>query len=395
MAMQPLIKLLPRHHRRIAVGRPWIYSNEIQMTSEAKALQPGTVIGIVSDAGEWLGQAMFNPHALICGRVITRERDVAIDGQFLAACLSNALRLRERLFNEPYYRLVNAEADGLPGVIVDRYGPAISLQLNSAGAECLKDDLLQAIENVVAPTAIVLRNDSAARRLEGLETYCNVAKGSADQPVQLSEDGTVFFANLLNGQKTGWFYDQRNNRIFVASLATGAQVLDCYGHSGGFAVQALVRGADGAVVVDTSASALALASMAAEHNDVADRFRIHKADVFTDLAARAGASERYDIVVADPPSFVRSKKALKVGSRAYRKLARLAATLVSPGGILFLASCSHNVGTELVTEQVYRGLTDARRSGRLLLASGAAPDHPIHPALPESAYLKAVTIQLD
>jgi 23S rRNA (cytosine1962-C5)-methyltransferase len=172
-------------------------------------------------------------------------------------------------------------------------------------------------------------------------------------------------------------------------------VLDCYGHSGGFAIQALVRGASGGVVVDTSANALALASMAAEHNAVADRIRIHKADVFNDLAARAGANERFDIVVADPPSFVRSKKDLKVGSRAYRKLARLAAPLVAPGGFLFLASCSHNVGLELFNEQVVRGLSDARRRGRILMASGAGPDHPVHPALPESAYLKAVTFQLD
>ncbi len=393
--MQPLIKLLPHRHKRIAAGRPWIYSNEIQMTSEAKALTPGTVTGVVSDAGEWLGQATFNPHSLICGRVMTREHDVAIDDQFLKMRMSNALRLRERLYDEPYYRLVNAEADGLPGVIVDRYGEAISLQLNTAGAERLKDQLLLAIDSVIEPTAIVIRNDSAARKLEGLNTYCEVAQGTRDQPIELRENGTVFFADLLHGQKTGWFYDQRINRTFVASLAAGAQVLDCYGHSGGFAVQALVSGASGAVTVDTSASALALASMAAGHNGVTDRIRIHKADVFTDLAARAGASERFEIVVADPPSFVRSKKDLKAGSRAYRKLARLTATLVAPGGILFLASCSHNVGIELFSEQVVRGVSDARRTGRILLASGAGPDHPIHPALPESAYLKAVTLQLD
>ena len=141
------------------------------MTSEAKALNPGTVTGVVSDAGEWLGQATFNPHALICGRVMTREHDVAIDDQFLKMRMSNALRLRERLYDEPYYRLVNAEADGLPGVIVDRYGEAISLQLNTAGAERLKDQLLLAINSVIEPTAIVIRNDSAARKLEALNTY--------------------------------------------------------------------------------------------------------------------------------------------------------------------------------------------------------------------------------
>ncbi len=365
------------------------------MTGEIKALEPGTVTGVVSDAGEWLGQATFNPHALICGRVLTRQQDVVVNAEFLKTRLNAALRLRERLFEEPYYRLVNAEADGLPGVIIDRYGPAISLQLNTAGAERLRAELLLAIDSIIAPTAVVLRNDSAARKLEGLDTFSEVAKGTVDQPVELHENGTVFYADLLHGQKTGWFYDQRINRIFVASLAAGAQVLDCYGHTGGFAVQALVGGASAGVVIDTSASALALASMAAEYNSVADRISIHKADVFTDLAARTSANERFDIVVADPPSFVRSKKDLKAGSRAYRKLTRLAATLVAPGGFLFVASCSHNVGFELFNEQVVRGLSDARRSGRMLLISGAGPDHPVHPALPESAYLKAVTFQLD
>ncbi len=393
--MQPVTKLLPRCHKRVAAGRPWIYSNEIVMTDEVKALQPGTVTGIVSDAGEWLGQATVNPHALICGRIVTRDRDIAIDHEFLVARLGAALRLRERLFEEPYYRLANAEADGLPGVIIDRYGPTVSMQLNTAGADRLKDDLLHAIESVLSPETIVLRNDSAARSLEGLDVYCSVAKGSLDQPIQLSESGTFFFADLLQGQKTGWFYDQRMNRAFVASLASGARLLDCYAHTGGFAIQAAVRGAIEAVVVDTSASALELASAAAQENGVAERVSIHKADVFLDLVSRADADERFDIVVADPPSFVKSKRDLKSGSRGYRKLARLAAKVVAPGGVLFIASCSHNVSIDLFNEQVVRGVADARRTGRILMKSGASPDHPLHPGLPESAYLKATTFQLD
>jgi 23S rRNA (cytosine1962-C5)-methyltransferase len=365
------------------------------MTDEVKALQPGTVTGIVSDAGEWLGQATVNPHALICGRIVTRDRDVAINHEFLVTRLGAALRLRERLFDEPYYRLANAEADGLPGVIIDRYGPTVSMQLNTAGADRLKDDLLHAIESVLSPQTIVLRNDSAARSLEGLDVYCSVAKGSLDQPIQLSENGTFFFADLLQGQKTGWFYDQRMNRAFVASLASGARLLDCYSHTGGFAIQAAVRGAVEAVVVDTSASALELASTAAQKNGVAERVSIHKADVFLDLVSRADADERFDIVVADPPSFVKSKRDLKSGSRGYRKLARLASKVVAPGGVLFIASCSHNVSIDLFNEQVVRGVADARRTGRILMKSGASPDHPLHPGLPESAYLKATTFQLD
>jgi 23S rRNA (cytosine1962-C5)-methyltransferase len=394
-AMQPVTKLLPRSHKRIAAGRPWIYSNEIQMTDEAKSLEPGAITGIVSDAGEWMGQATFNPHALICGRIVTRDRDVTIDSEFLITRLAAALHLRERLFDEPYYRLANSEADELPGMIIDRYGQAVSIQLNTAGAERLKGDLLLAVESVLAPETIVFRNDSPARSLEGLEMYSEVAKGFFDEPIHLTENGTVFFADLLHGQKTGWFYDQRMNRTFVASLANGLRLLDCYGHTGGFAVQAAVRGATETVVVDTSASALELASKSASENSVADRVHVHKADVFLDLVSRAARDERYDVVVADPPSFVKSKRDLKSGSRGYRKLARLAAKLVSPGGVLFIASCSHNVSIELFNEQIVRGVADARRTGRILMKSGASPDHPLHPGLPESAYLKATTFQLD
>ena len=326
---------------------------------------------------------------------MTRDRDVVIDHEFLVARLGAALRLRERLFDEPYYRLANAEADGLPGIIIDRYGSTVSIQLNTAGAECLKDDLIHAIENVLLLETVVLRNDSAARSLEGLDKYCSIAKGSLNQPVQLRENRTLFFADILQGQKTGWFYDQRMNRAFVASLANGARLLDCYAHTGGFAIQAAVRGAIETIVVDTSVSALELASAAAQKNGVAKRVSIHKADVFLDLVSRADADERFDIVVADPPSFVKSKRDLKSGSRGYRKLARLAAKVVAPGGVLFIASCSHNMSLDLFNEQVVRGVTDARRTGRILMKSGASPDHPLHPGLPESAYLKATTFQLD
>jgi len=393
--MQPITKLLPRCHKRVAAGRPWIYSNEIVMTDEVKALKPGTITGVLSDAGEWVGQATINPHALICGRIVTRDRDVVIDHEFLVARLGAALRLRERLFDEPYYRLANAEADGLPGIIIDRYGSTLSIQLNTAGADCLKDNLFHAIENVLLPETIVLRNDSEARSLEGLDKYCSIAKGSLNQPVQLRENGTFFFADILQGQKTGWFYDQRMNRAFVASLASGARLLDCYAHTGGFAIQAAVRGAVETIVVDTSVSALELASAAAQKNGVDKRVSIHKADVFLDLVSRANADERFDIVVADPPSFVKSKRDLKSGSRGYRKLARLAAKVVAPGGVLFIASCSHNMSLDLFNEQMVRGVTDARRTGRILMKSGASPDHPLHPGLPESAYLKATTFQLD
>ena len=268
-------------------------------------------------------------------------------------------------------------------------------QINTAGLDRLTDDILAALDAVLAPRAVVLRNTGAGRRAEGLDETIRVAKGTIDGPIALIENEATFFADLAEGQKTGWFYDQRDSRAFVASLARGGRVLDLYTYAGGFAVLAALHGASAVVGIDRSDAALALAARAAEANDVAALCRFEKREVFAHAAHLAEAGERFEVVVADPPAFVKSKKDLAAGARGYRKLARLAAALVAPGGMLFIASCSHNVGPELFAEEVRRGLVDAGRGGRILRAAGAGPDHPVHPFLPETAYLKSLTLMLD
>jgi len=248
---------------------------------------------------------------------------------------------------------------------------------------------------VLAPRAIVLRNDSPARALEGLEPELRIAKGEIDGPIELSENGARFLADPREGQKTGWFFDQRDNRRFVAGLSAGARVLDLYCYAGGFAIAAAQAGADAVLALDRSEPALALAAASAELNGVGRRCRFQRADAFGELSRLVAAGERFDVVIADPPAFVKSKKDLGPGLRGYRKLARLAATLVERGGVLFIASCSHNVEPPDFAEAVRRGLEDAGRSGRILRSAGAAPDHPVHPWLPESAYLKAQALVLD
>ncbi len=389
----PIIRLQPGRHKRAKFGHPWVYSNEIAMDAAAKALPRGSIVRLEASTGEALGVALFNPHTLIAARLLARDPATVIDAGFLAARLRAALALRETLYPGGHYRLIHAEADGLPGLVVDRYGKAISLQANTAGMEALLPPLLEALDAVLAPEIVVLRNDSSARGLEGVPQEVKVAKGSLDGPVELIENGARFLADLQGGQKTGWFYDQRENRAAVARLARGCRVLDLYTYGGGFAVTAALAGAAEVTAVDSSESALALAARSAELNGV--KLTTQRAEVFAELERRAAAGERYDIVVADPPAFVKSKKDLAAGSRGYRKLARLSASLVSPGGFLFIASCSHNVERALFDEEVRRGLGDARRGGRILLSSGAAPDHPVHPALPESVYLKGSLIQLD
>jgi 23S rRNA (cytosine1962-C5)-methyltransferase len=338
---------------------------------------------------------MFNPHTLLAARLLDRDAARPIGRRFFVRRLERALRLRERLYDKPYYRLIHAEADGLPGLVIDRFGEVLVVQANAAGMDRLEPMILDGLHSVVRPAAVVLRNDSPARSLEGLELETRVALGEVVGPVALEEDGTLFEADVLGGQKTGWFFDQRDNRRFIAGLAGGARVLDLYCYSGGFAVDAARAGAEAVVGIDRSEPALALATASARKNGVAERCDFRRAEVFAEAAALASKGERFDIVIADPPPFARSKKDAPAALRGYRKLARLAAGLTAPGGFLFLASCSHNVGAGDFAEAVRRGLADAGRGYRILRNAGAGPDHPVHPALPETAYLKALTLALD
>ena len=390
----PVITLKPRGNKRLLQGHPWIYSNEIEMTAEAKALPAGGLVGLVSADGERLGTAIFNSHTLIAARLLSRDPKETIDSAFLERRLARALDLRARLIGVPYFRLVHAEADGLPGLIVDRYGDALALQMNSAGMAQLAEPLLAALQRLLQPKTIVLRNDSPARTLEGLESQIEVIQGSLAGPLEL-QVGARFFADLRAGQKTGWFYDQRDNRAWAAKLAAGAEVLDCYAYSGGFGIQAALAGATAVTAIDRSQGALDLAAQAAAANGVADRWQATKADVFQHLQYLVKQPQRFGLVIADPPAFVKSKKDLPQGLKAYRKLARLAASLVGTGGFLVLASCSQQVEAGAFAEQVKRGLVDARRGARILHSAGAAPDHPLHPGLPESTYLKALHLALD
>ena len=393
--LRPLVELKPGAHRRTLAGHPWVYSNEIAMDEAAKALPPGGLVRLAAGDGRPLGTYGFNPHTLIAARRLSRDPAAVIDAGFLAMRLERALALRRRLLSEPYYRLIHAEADGLPGTIVDRYGDVAVVQLNSAAADRLQPALLDALESVLAPAAILLRNDSPARALEGLPQLVTMAKGEIAPPLSLLENGATFFADPAGGQKTGWFYDQRDNRALVANLARGLSLLDLYSYCGGFAVQAAIAGAASVLAIDRSAEALELAARAAAANGVAGACAFRRGEAFVELAALAEQGARFDIVVADPPAFVKSRKDLPQGLRAYRKLARLSAALVAPGGFLFVASCSHHVGPGELAEEIARALQDLRREGRILHQGGASPDHPVHPALPESAYLKAQLLQLD
>ncbi|MGC1305577.1 MAG: class I SAM-dependent rRNA methyltransferase [Caulobacteraceae bacterium] len=392
----PIIRLQSQKHRRVQAGHPWVYSNEIVMDGPAKALPRGAIVAFHAHDRKFLGVGSFNPHSLIAGRIFTSHPATAINADWLAARIEAALALRASLAAEPFYRLIHAEADGLPGLIIDRFDAALCVQLNTAGMDALWPELERALRRILKLRTIILRNDAFAREIEGLPREVRIIGDDPAAPVMLRENDLSYFADLRGGQKTGWYFDQRDNHALVARYAAQADsTLDLYTHAGGFALAAAKAGSRKVIGVDSSEPALDLARRAGEANGLSARCDFRRADVFDDLDRRIAARERHAVVVADPPAFVKSRKDVAAGSRGYRKLARMAAQVTAPNGVLFIASCSHNMELRNFIEQVAAGLSEANRTGRILHTCFAAPDHPTHPHLPESAYLKGLLIAVD
>ena len=391
--IRPVVRLGPGQGRRVRSGAPWVFSNEIAMTPEARGLEPGSLVRLEGDDGVRFGVAMFNPHSLIAARVLDRDPEAEIEGPWLRARLREAVGLRERFFDRPFYRLVHAEGDRLPGLVVDRYGDVLVVQANTTGMERLMPEVLAALVAEFGARAVVARNDSGARRLEGLEEKVETLHGEVGE-AEVEEGSVRFPVDPMAGQKTGWFFDQRFNRDLVAGLAAGGRVLDVFCHSGGFGVRCAAAGAERAVLVDSSVPALAQAARAAALNGVGGKVETRHEDAFEAMAALAYGGEQFDIVICDPPAFARSRKDAEAGLRAYARMARLAAALVAPGGFLFVASCSYHAPLEAWSARIAEGLHRARREGRIVATAGAGPDHPVHPQLPETAYLKAQLIQI-
>jgi 23S rRNA (cytosine1962-C5)-methyltransferase len=395
MPSHPTIRLKTREGRRALAGAPWIFSNEIAMDARAKALAPGSLVNAQTHDGRALGTGYFNPKTLISLRLLDTAPDAEIGDAFFASHFARALARRAVLFSEHHYRLVHAEGDGLPGLIIDRFDDLCVVQVTTAGMDALTEAMLDALDEVIAPKHVILRNDTPSRALEGLEPYSRAARGKLPARVPMTENGVRYFADPGAGQKTGWYFDQRDNRAFMARLAAGRTVLDCHCYTGGFALLAAKSGAREVVGIDSSAPALALADEAASANGIAGACKFVQADVFEELERLASRGEAFDIVIADPPPFVKTRKDLEAGARAYRKLARLAASVTAANGYLLLASCSHNMSRERFEQECAIGIARAGRRAALIRDSGAGPDHPIHPMLPETAYLKSLVYALD
>lgn len=393
---RPVVRLRPKAEARaIRHGFPWVYADELVLDRRTQALTPGT-LAVLEDA-ERRPQALVtvNPASKIVARVLDRDPAAVIDRAWLAARLTRALGLRERLFAAPFYRLVHAEADGLPGVIIDRFGEAAVIQPNAAWAEVHLDDLAAALRDVTGVQTVIKNGSGRARGLEGLAEETVVLSGGVSGPVPVPMNGAIYMADLTGGQKTGLFYDQRPNHEFAARLARGARVLDVFSHVGGFALAALAGGADNALAVDASAAALDLAEQGAAAMGMSAQFLTRQGDAFAVLEALGAEGARFDLVVCDPPAFAPSKQALEAGLRAYERVARLAAPLVAPGGYLVLCSCSHAADLSAFRNASARGIGRGGRRAQLIHTGFAGPDHPMLPQLAESAYLKSLFFRLD
>lgn len=391
----PTIRLMPKAEARaIRHGFPWVYSDELVMDRRTRALAPGSLAVLEDTERRPLGLAAVNPLSRIVARVIDRDPEAEIDTAWFAARIGQASRLRERLYQQPFYRLVHAEADGLPGVVIDRFGDTAVVQPNAAWAELRLEALVEALRQVTGVGTVVKNGSGRVRGLEGLAEETLVLTGALEGPVPVPMNGATYMADLTGGQKTGLFYDQRPNHAFAAGLAQGARVLDVFSHVGGFALAALAAGAESALAVDGSEPALALAEAGARASGLDARFATRKGDAFDTLAALDAEGAQFDLVICDPPAFAPSKKALDAGLRAYERVARLAATLVAPGGYLVLCSCSHAADLAKFRAASARGIGKAGRRGPIVYTGFAGPDHPVLPQLAESGYLKALAFRL-
>ncbi|MFW6346857.1 MAG: class I SAM-dependent rRNA methyltransferase [Halomonas sp.] len=394
MTLQSL-RLKKHADRRLKAGHLWLYSNEVDTAATPlKGMAAGEQVVVEAANGKAMGVAYVNPNSLICARMVSRDPAQGLDRSLLVHRLNQALALRQRLFDKPFYRLVHGEGDLLPGLVIDRFGDVLVVQLNTAGMQAIVDELLDALDKVLAPRTVVLRNDTSGRRQEGLELSIEVARGELPDSVLIEENGVRFAVPVLDGQKTGWFYDHRVNRAWLNGLVAGKRVLDLFSYVGGWGVQAAASGAREVLCVDASASALARVAENAALNGLHEQVAVGEGDAFDVLAALKADGEQFDVVILDPPAFIKKRKDIPNGERAYGKLNREAMRLLGRDGLLMSASCSMHLAPERLVDVVRGAVRHQDRQGQILFQGHQGPDHPVHPAIPETSYLKALGVRV-
>lgn len=386
-----VLKLKAQTDRRLRAGHLWIYSNEVDVSATPlKDFQPGQQVRVENNRGKAMGLAYINPHSLICGRLFSRDTKHLLDKSLLVHRLNVALSLREMMTDQPCYRLVYGDSDFLPGLVVDRFADVLVVQIATVGMELLKDEIIAALCQVLKPKGILLKNDSRIRRAEDLPEYVEVVYGEVPKLVPMIENGVQFSVPVYDGQKTGWFYDHRASRARLADYVKGKTVLDVFSYIGGWGVQAAAFGASSVTCIDSSEFALDLVDSNAQLNDVAEKVATLQGSAFDAMKMLISEGERFDVVIIDPPAFIPRRKDIKSGEQAYRRANELAIRLLNKNGVLVSASCSMHLGRDRLCDILRASARHLDREMQILEQGGQCFDHPVHPAIPETEYLKAV-----
>lgn len=387
--LYPNLQLKPRSERRLQAGHLWIFSNEIDnAATPLKSFAAGSIVRVVTANNEPFGLAYINPQCLLCARILTRDVNETIDQAFFVRRVQQALKMRESFFAKPYYRLIYSDSDLLSGLIVDRYDDTLVLQINTAGMEKLRDVIVAALKEVLKPARIILRNDSSYRAVEGLPEENKILFGD-ESPLRIEENNTIFEAPVTSGQKTGWFYDHRQNRTQLLSFVKNKRVLDVYSYLGAWGIACATHGASEVVCVDSSKAAIEQLTKNATLNKVEKTIRTVCGDAFRVLQEMLDKQERFDIVIVDPPAFIKSKKDFNQGVKGYLKLNRLALQLLKPQGMLVSAACSMHLERNDLVSVISGAAAQVSAHAQIVHQGAQGFDHPVHPAIPETNYLKA------
>jgi 23S rRNA (cytosine1962-C5)-methyltransferase len=389
MPPKPL-RLKKHEDRRLHTGHTWVFSNEVDTkATPLDAFEPGEVCVIEEASGRAIGSGYVNPATLISARLVSRDPAMLLDQSLITHRLNVALSLRERLFDKPYYRLVFGDSDGLPGLVVDRFADVLVAQITTAGMERLKVEVIAALDKVLKPRAILLRNDSSMRAMENLPSYIETVHGEIPEWLALEENGLRFEAPLVRGQKTGWFFDHRMNRARAAAYVKGKRVLDVFSYLGAWGVQAAAAGAESVLCVDSSALALEGVTRNTQLNHVEAKVQTRQADAFELLKELRAAREKFDVVILDPPALIKRRKDIKEGTLAYQRLNQMAMQVLAKDGVLVSCSCSYHLERDTLRDLLLKNSRHLDRFLQIVEEGHQGPDHPMHPAIPETAYLKA------
>jgi 23S rRNA (cytosine1962-C5)-methyltransferase len=385
------LRLLPKADRRIRLGHAWVFSNEVDIArTPLTTFEPGSLATVRDAFGKPVGTAYVNPGALICARILTSDPKAEINEEWWTSRIRRALALRDSIYPTPHYRAVYGESDGCPGLVVDRYGDVLVAQFNTAGVVKMRDMIIAALQRTMSSRGILIRSTGSVRQIEGIDEF-DEPLGDVPDVADVHEDNAIFSAPLRAGQKTGYFFDQRDNRSRLERYAGGKRVLDMYSYIGSWGIRAARFGATEVVCADSSALALDYARENAKRNDVA--IATEQGDALDVLSNYAKDGRRFDVVIIDPPALIKRRKDAAAGQSHYERLNRLAFAVLERGGILVSCSCSHHLEPAMLQRAILGAAKDAGRRAQILERHAHAPDHPIHPAMPETEYLKAFFVR--